>query len=367
MSLRIGQREVGPGHPVYVIAELGVNHDGSADRAVAMVDAAAAAGADAVKLQMFQAEMLMSRACRLAQYQAAAGETDPIEMLRRLQLPLEGMGRVVERAHSLGLHAIVTVFSVELVAQAETLGWDGYKTASPDVINRPLLDALARTGRPLIVSTGAATLDEVRRAVGWLTESGAAHRLGLLQCVSSYPAPDEEAAVGGMIGLAHLLDGPVGYSDHTVGEDTGALAATWGAAILEKHVTHDRTAAGPDHRASLDEAGFTRYVAAVRAAAPVAGHPQRHRLAMKFGREADVRVGSCSKELQAVERDVRTVSRQSLTLKRALPAGHVLCAEDLTVKRPGTGIEPFRLDEMVGRRLARCVEGDMPLMMDDVA
>lgn len=368
--MQIGTRPVGPSAPVYIIAELGVNHDGSPERALSLVDAAAAAGADAVKLQLFEADRLMSRACRLARYQEHAGETDPVSMLRRLQLPLDAMAAVIDRAHALGLHALVTVFSDSLVGAADALPWDAYKTASPDLINRPLLDVLAATGKPLIVSTGAATAAEVRTALSWLDPRGESDRLALLQCVSSYPTPPDSAALGGMVELAAMHRGPVGYSDHTQAVDTGALAATLGACILEKHLTYDRRAHGPDHAASLDPASFARYVAAVRAAAPTSGDLRRHRLALKFERARvgdDPRLGPPRKMLLECERDVRLVSRQSLVAARDLPAGHVLSRADLVIKRPGTGLEPFRLHEVLGRRLARPIEGDTPLTAADVA
>jgi N,N'-diacetyllegionaminate synthase len=348
--MNIGRHTIG--ERPYIIAEIGVNHDGSVDRCLGLVDDAADAGADAIKLQLFEATRLMSSASRLATYQQAAGERDPLSMLRRLELPIRDMARVVHRAHSRGIHAIVSVFSVELVAEAETLAWDAYKTASPDIINKPLLDALAATGRPLIVSTGAATLEEVSRAVAWL---GPAHdRLALLQCVSSYPAAPENAAIGAMRDLSRAFGGPIGYSDHTTGEDTGALAVSLGATILEKHFTYDRAAQGPDHAASLDFAGFARYAALARRAA---GTPPP---------ASDPRIGPEEKRVLTCEQDVRHVSRQSLTTTRALTAGHAITRADLTIKRPGVGLPPFMLDESIGRTLARAVEADAPLTQADL-
>ena len=351
--MRIGDREIGLGHPPYIIAEIGVNHDGSAERALALVDAAAHAGADAVKLQFFRADLLMSRAAGLASYQRQAGEADPLSMLRRLELGIDAVASVVDRAHTLGMHAIVTVFSVDLVAEAERLPWDAYKSASPDVVNRPLLETMSATGRPLIVSTGACEAGEVERAIGWL--AGARDRLALLQCVSCYPTSNEDAAIGAMGVLRRLFDGPVGYSDHTTGEDTGALAASLGACILEKHLTYDRAARGPDHAASLDPAGFARYAEAARS------HGR-----MEFPPD-DPRIGPPEKRVLACEQDVRRVSRQSVTTRRALEAGHALTPDDLTIKRPGTGLEPWRLGGVVGRRLARGVRADAPLVADDLA
>ncbi|MHC4448213.1 MAG: N-acetylneuraminate synthase family protein [Planctomycetota bacterium] len=185
--VRIGDREIGPGVPPYVIAELGVNHDGSPARALELVAAAGEAGADAVKLQLFDANSLLSRAARLAEYQQRAGAVDPVHLLRSLELTPRQMEPIVARAHELGLHAIATVFSLELVEAAHALRWDAFKVASPDVINRPLIEALLATGKPMLVSTGAATPAEVEAVTRWL----GSHPHLLMHCVSAYPTPDE--------------------------------------------------------------------------------------------------------------------------------------------------------------------------------
>jgi N,N'-diacetyllegionaminate synthase len=357
--MRIADRHLGPGHEPYVIAELGVNHDGSVDKAVALVEAAARAGVDAIKLQLFRAEWLMGSAARLAAYQAAAGERDPVEMLRRLELSVHQMGPVVQRARARGLHALVTVFSLPLVVEAELLPWDGYKTASPDIVHRPLLEALARTGKPVVISTGAAELAEVGRALAWLDEAGAGpDRTAVLQCVSAYPTPRESAELGGIASLCAIWPGVVGYSDHTAETDTGGLAVGLGATVLEKHLTLDRTASGPDHAASLDEAGMAEYVRQARQAAAAL------RAGEGLNRPTEPLPG---KRVLDRERDVRAVSRQSITTTRDLPAGHVLRAEDVTFKRPGTGLLPFELPRALGRPLARAIAADMPIMAEDLA
>jgi sialic acid synthase SpsE len=340
---RAGSAARGP----YVIAELGVNHDGREDRALELVRAAASAGADAVKLQHFKAELLMSRGSSLAAYQARAGERDPREMLRRLELAPAAMANVARLARELGLHAIVTVFSEDLVDEAEAIGFDAYKVASPDLIHRPLLRRLAQTGRPMILSTGAATLDEVSRTLGWLSDLRG--NLALLQCVSSYPAELRDAELGGIGAIGAVFAGPVGYSDHTPGVETGMLAVRAGATILEKHLTFDRAAAGPDHAASLDGPMLAEYVRLARLAVSMPALE---------GLERIKRVLPC-------EADVRKVSRQSIVARRDLPAGRVLCESDLTIKRPGTGLEPFRWREVVGRRLVRAVSADMPMTAED--
>ena len=344
--MRIGQTTIAAGKP-YIIAEIGVNHDGDPARAVALTRLAAQAGADAIKLQLFEASRLMSAASRLAVYQAAAGEHDPLAMLRRLELSIDDMRPCVDAAHALGMHAIVSVFSVELVEVAERLPWDAYKTASPDVIHRPLLETLAGTGKPLIVSTGAATVDEIRRAVEWLKPWHSS--LALLQCVSSYPTPIEHAELGGILALQRAFAPlPIGYSDHTPDTGTGATAAALGAVVLEKHFTDDRRAKGPDHAASLDPAGFSDYCRLARG--PATPSPSVEPV----------------KRVLEIEGDVRAVSRQSMVLRRPLGRGTLLAREDLTFKRPGTGIPPFELDRVLGRRVLRDVAADVPLMKEDV-
>lgn len=343
--MHISEKEIGPGHPPYVIAEIGVNHDGEVSRAIELTDAAADAGADAVKLQLFETDRLMSKAAKLAAYQKDAGETDPLKMLRRLELSIDEMAQVVDRAHERGIHAIVTVFSVELVEVAERLAWDAYKSASPDIINRPLLEAMAGTGKPLIVSTGASTLDEVVRAAEWL--NGIRDRLAFLQCVSSYPAL--EAALGGIAAIHHATGLPTGYSDHTPELDTSVRGMHAGACVFEKHLTYDHTAAGPDHAASLEPFAMAAYIASAKAGTCI--DPPK----------------SGEKAVLDCERDVREVSRQSLVSTRDLAEGETITHEMLTIKRPGTGIAPSRLDEIVGRRLVRDVEADVPLVDGDLA
>lgn len=364
--MQIGSRLIGPAHAPYIIAELGVNHDGSVERALELTRAAAAAGADAVKLQLFETDRLMSKASKLAAYQKAAGETDPVAMLRRLELGIDDMARVVDLAHELGVHAIVTVFSVELVAVAERLAWDAYKTASPDIVHKPLLEALAATGKPLIVSTGASTMEEVERAVGWLTSAGARDRLALMQCVSCYPTPDDKAELGGIRAIAEHTSVATGYSDHTRAHATSMHAVFAGACILEKHLTYNRRAMGPDHAASLTPDMLRQYVElaakGVEFRSMPAGSTDEGLRKMHWQLERQQSV----KRVLDIEQDVRAVSRQSITTRRVLPAGHTLTREDLTFKRPGSGLLPFQLGSILGRTLARDVETDVPLMAEDV-
>jgi N,N'-diacetyllegionaminate synthase len=350
-QLVIGERVIDEAHPPYIIAEIGVNHDGDPARALSLVDAAADAGADAVKFQLFRADLLMSRAAKLAAYQKAAGEHDPVEMLRRLELGVDQLRAPAARAKARGVHAIVTVFSEPLVAQAQSIAWDAFKTASPDLVNTPLLKALRATGKPMILSTGAATLDEVRGAVTWMGQTDADKEepapFALLQCVSSYPCPERDASLAAIRNLAALGGFPVGYSDHTPGTDTGALAVAVGACILEKHLTWSNAARGPDHAASLEPGAMKEYV--------------------RLARRAWEMLGRGGKRLLEVEHEVRRVSRQSIVATRPLRAGEQLSSDMLCCKRPGTGVPAAAFDSLIGRVLARDIEEDTPLTTEDLA
>src|SRR5262245_14655453 len=325
----------------------------------------------------------MSKASKLAAYQKTAGESDPVQMLRRLELSVDQMAPIVALAHEYGIHAIVTVFSAELVREAERLPWNAYKTASPDIINKPLLDSLAATGRPLIMSTGASTLQEVGRALAWLRPI--AHRLAVLQCVSAYPTPKGQEGCGGIGAIRDIFPGPVGYSDHTTASEAEIAAVVLGATILEKHMTYSTRASGPDHAASLTPRGMRTYVQSARlthehvrdsgnytALLAVAGPGELDRVIqarrMRQEHYDSIRgAHEAAKAVLAIEQDVRTVSRQSLVTTHALSPGHRISRADLTIKRPGTGIPPFELDATLGRVTSRPVEADMPLMPDDVA
>ena len=348
-GLCIDGRTIGTGRPTFVIAEIGVNHDGCVRRAVELVSIAAASGADAVKLQLFRADRLMHPSAAFAAYQRERSDApDPLEMLRQYEFTDEEAAEVTAAARELGLVPLATPFSIEDVDLVEGLGLAAVKIASPDLINRPLLAAVARLGRPVLLSTGAATMEEVQRSVRWLSAWGVS--FGLLHCVSSYPAAPETANLCWIAELASRFGVPVGYSDHTTLTAAGALAAAAGAAVVEKHVTYDRSAAGPDHAASADPQQFGRYV--------------------KLIREADLLRGKPGKRVLDAERDVRAVARQSLVLRRALRPGQAVVATDLAVQRPGNGISASMFEEAVGRRALRPLAAGTMLqwdMLDDAA
>lgn len=327
--VRIGQRLVGDKQRVLVIAEAGVNHNGSRGEALRLVDVAADAGADVVKFQVFRASELVTRHAATAAYQQQAGASSQRALLQALELTASDFREIAQRCRQRGLLFLATPFGpadVDLLLELEV---EAIKIASTDVNNVILLRRVVATGLPLIVSTGAAREDEIAVAVARLKEWGAWQRLILLHCVSSYPAPLECANLRAIASLRKCAGVPVGFSDHTDSTVIAGLAVAAGACVLEKHFTRDRAARGPDHAMSLDPQGLAAYVRSARAAEVALG---------------DGRLG-----MTAIEEDVRHAARKSLVAAQHIAAGTVVTADMLTVKRPGGGVSPEALDDLVGR------------------
>lgn len=345
-KMKIDTREIGVGRPTFVIAEIGVNHDGSANKAIELARIAANCGADAVKLQIFRATLLMHATSTFAEYQkvrgGGIGTETPADMLRRYELSTDDVRKVVHAIRELKLVPLATPFSPPDVEVITGLRLPAVKVASPDLVNRPLLSRIAAYGRPMLVSTGASSIQEVETSVQWLREWGCT--FALLHCISGYPTAAEDANLCWIGELAARFDVPVGYSDHTTETVSGALAAAAGASVVEKHLTCDRGAKGPDHSASADPQQFERYVKQIREADRLRGTP-----------------GKCVLD---VEQDVRRVSRQSLVVRRDIKAGDVLREEDLTVQRPGTGMPAALIQQAVGRRAACPLQAGSMLQAD---
>jgi sialic acid synthase SpsE len=342
-SLRIGQNLLAPDKPVFVIAEIGVNHDGSAGRALDLVRFAHRAGADAVKMQIFSAERLMHASTKLAGYQQQRVEDEnALAMLKRYELADADLTRIVKLIRSSNMVALATPFSIEDIQMIERLDLPAIKIASPDIVNRPLLEAAAKTKRPMLVSTGAATIEEIESAVNWLNDLHA--KFALLHCVSSYPTAAADANLCWIDELAKEFGVPVGYSDHTTDPASGAFAVCAGAVLVEKHLTYDKSASGPDHAASANPSEFEKYVSAIRAAQTMRGSP--------------------GKQVLDCERDVRRVSRQSVVAVRDIDAGSQIGCDDLRVQRPGTGVPAGEFMRVVGRKSRRAISAGTLIQWD---
>lgn len=343
--LKIGQREIGDGLPAYVIAEAGVNHNGQLDAALQLVQAAAKAGADAVKFQVFRARSLATAAARTATYQGHSNGNQR-DMLRALELEDDALARLQAACREVNVEFLATPFSPDDVERLARLGVRAIKIASTDIDNVPLLRAAASLDVPLIISTGAAEQAEIAACVDWLRSQSLDVRTALLHCVSAYPTPPAHANLRAIRALRETFGLLAGYSDHTLSVDSGAWAVAAGARIIEKHLTLDTRAAGPDHPASLEPADLARYIERIR--------------------QAEIFLGSGQLGMSAVQADVRRVARRGLVAARDLAAGTRLDAEMLVAKRPAEGIAPLHVDQLVGRRLQRSLAADTPLTWDMV-
>jgi sialic acid synthase SpsE len=336
-SMAIAGRRVGGGGPPFVIAEIGLNHGGAIDRALALVEAAAAAGADAIKLQTIVAENLVAPSCPAPAHVEASSLVD---FFRRFELNEAAHVRVFNRARARGLAVLSTPFSLDAVEMLERIGVDGYKIASGDITWDALIARAAATGKPIVASTGMANLAEVRHAVDAARRAGATD-LAVLHCVSAYPVPQGSENLRAIATLAETCGVPSGLSDH--GADTFALpiAVALGASIYERHLVQDGDGDAIDRAVSSTS---TELAAAVRA-----------------GRRAWAALGSGQKICLPAEAVNVTASRRSLCAARALPAGAVLGAGDLVALRPAAGFAPNHLASLVGRRLRDAVARGQPV------
>ncbi|MCA9244471.1 MAG: N-acetylneuraminate synthase family protein [Phycisphaerales bacterium] len=346
-AFRIGDHQISAAHPAYVIAEAGVNHDADVNQALRLIDAAVEAGADAVKFQVFTAAEIATSAARKADYQQGAAGASQRDMLSQLELSDGDFARLRSHCEATGIHFLATPFSETDVRRLLRLAPPAIKTASTDLNNHLLMRAVSGAELPLIVSTGAATADEIDAAVDNLTRRGARGRVALLHCVSCYPTPLEAANLGAIPALAERFRVPVGYSDHTTSVITGALAVSLGAVILEKHFTLDRNASGPDHSMSLDPAQLAEYT--------------------RYARDAYAARGCGAIGMQPLEREVRAVARKSLVARVTIPAGALITRDMLTAKRPSGGIQPDQIETVIGQRARIQIAGDEPLQWDMLA
>lgn len=335
------------GGACFVIAEAGVNHNGDPALAHRLIDAAADANADAVKFQTFDPAALAAADAPLAEYQraGAGGSRGQREMLEALALPVDAWTALSAHAAERGIEFLSSPFddaSAELLAD---LGVPAFKVPSGELTNHRLLERLAAFGRPLLVSTGMADMREVAEAVDAIAAAGDPP-IGLFHCVSSYPAEPRDANLRAMATLRAAFGVPAGWSDHTPGIELPTAAAALGAALIEKHLTLDRTMAGPDHAASLEPDAFAALVTAVRT--------------------VESALGSGDKVPTPAELETAAVARKSLAWGRDLEAGAVVAEADLVALRPGSGLSPARRTDVVGHATARRVQAGTLVTSADV-
>ncbi len=327
---------------ICIIAEAGVNHNGSLELAKRMALAAKEAGADIVKYQTAVPELVVSRFAPKAEYQKSTTDAaeSQLEMIRRLHFSFEAHRELKEYCDSIGIQYLSAAFDIPSVEFLATLKLPVAKIPSGEITNLPYLEAVAATRTPVILSTGMSTLPEIEDALSVLEEGGCPG-VTLLHCNTEYPTPYEDANLLAMLDLAEQFGLPVGLSDHTPGWECDVAAAALGATVIEKHFTLDKDMEGPDQKASLDVAELTAMITAVR----------RTEAALGTGRKA----------VSPSEAKNKPVARKSIVAARPIRKGEVFTAENLTTKRPGTGVSPMRWHEALGQAAKRDFAEDEPI------
>lgn len=334
---------------IIIIAEAGVNHNGDIDLARRLIDAAAEAGADFVKFQTFKAKNLVSESAMKADYQKKnTGEADPSQykMLKKLELDEAAHIELKAYCETKGIRFLSSAFDEVSIDFLDKLGIEIFKIPSGEITNKPYLQHIAQKGKPIIMSTGMADLEEVKAAIAVLLgEKLNKKKITVLHCNTEYPTPMEDVNLKAMLTIQNELDVKVGYSDHTLGIEIPIAATALGAIVIEKHFTLDRNMPGPDHKASLEPAELKSMITAIR----------NVELAIS---------GTGIKTASDSERPNISVARKSIHLKARTASGTTLTIDHLVMKRPGSGISPMEIDNVIGRTLTVTLEADTLLAWD---
>jgi len=316
---------------VFIIAEAGVNHNGSLELALRLVDEAKKAGADAVKFQTFKAEHLVSARANKAEYQKKTTGSDEtqLEMIRKLELSFEDHKVLVAHCKAVNIAFMSTAFDDDSLEFLKSIEMPYWKIPSGEITNMPYLRKIGALGKPILLSTGMANLGEVEAALSVLLASGVAREsVTVLHCTTEYPTPLAEVNLKAMLSMGQAFGVAIGYSDHTEGISIPLAAVALGAQVIEKHFTLYKTMEGPDHKASLEPGELKAMVEGIRS--------------------IELALGNGIKQVTVSEAKNRPVARKSIIAKRAIIKGSVITTADITVKRPGTGLSPMLWDQIIG-------------------
>ena len=334
---------------VVIIAEAGVNHNGSLDMAMQLIDAAAEAGVDYVKFQTFKADKLVSRDAGMADYQKTNTGTDEsqYEMLRKLELSAKHHEVLIAYCKKKQVEFLSTAFDLDSIDLLVSMGITLGKVPSGEITNKPYLEKMARSFERIILSTGMCTMEEITDAIGVMEANGKRRdQITVLHCNTEYPTPMQDVNLKAMHHIASVCGTAIGYSDHTLGIEVPIAAVALGATLIEKHFTLDCTLPGPDHRASLEPAALKAMVSGIR----------NIELALS---------GDGFKKPSASETKNIAIARKSIHLAQDCATGHVLLASDLTMMRPGDGISPMRMDDVIGKTLKQAFKANHKLSFED--
>lgn len=335
--------------PVLIIAEAGVNHNGDIELAKKLVDVAAEAGADIVKFQTFKTENLVSKDAKMARYQVSntQKEDSQFNMLKKLELSSSDHDILIAHCKEKNIRFLSTAFDLESLDQLSDLGIQLFKVPSGEITNYPFLKKIGLKNREVILSTGMSSMLEIKEAIDLLVASGTKlNNITVLHCNTEYPTPMEDVNLQAMNTIKKEFNVNVGYSDHTSGVEVAIAAVALGAQVIEKHFTLDKNMNGPDHKASLD--------------------PEELRQMVRSIRNIEKAMGSDLKEPSASELKNKSVARKSIHLASDLEKGHILTENDLIMKRPGDGISPMKINEVLGKKIKHSLSTDSKLKSEDL-
>jgi N-acetylneuraminate synthase/N,N'-diacetyllegionaminate synthase len=337
---------------VIIIAEAGVNHNGDFENAKRLIMAAAASGADYIKFQTFKADNLVSKNAVKANYQKINSlnnaDNSQYEMLKKLEMPESWYNDLIDLANKLGIRFLSTGFDEQSIDFLDSLRIDIFKIPSGEITNKPYLEHIAKKGKPVIISTGMSSINEISKAIEILTINHILkENITILHCNTEYPTPMSDVNLKAMLSLKEQFGVKIGYSDHTLGIEVPIAAVALGAEVIEKHFTLDKNMDGPDHKASLSPIELTDMVKAIR----------NIELAIS---------GSGEKVVTESERKNMAIARKSIHLKKEIKSGHIIEFNDLIMKRPGNGISPMQIDEVIGKKVVRDLNEEHMLAFNDL-
>lgn len=334
---------------VLIIAEAGVNHNGSIELAKQLIDRAAEAGADIVKFQTFKTENLVSRAAVKAAYQKKnmeGGDTQ-FDMLKKLELSEADHHELIAHCKKTGIEFWSTAFDADSIHLLQKLGINRWKVPSGEITNLPYLQQIGALNHDIILSTGMCTMEEIEEAIAALVEAGTAKtKITVLHCNTEYPTPMSDVNLKAMQEIGAKIGVRVGYSDHTAGIEVPVAAVALGAEVIEKHFTLDKNMEGPDHKASLEPGELKEMVKSIR--------------------NIEQALGTGNKQPSPSELKNKSIARKSIHLKREMKEGDIITADDLEMKRPGDGISPMRMNSVIGKKLKTDTPAEYKLSPDDI-
>ncbi|MFC1917390.1 pseudaminic acid synthase [Chloroflexota bacterium] len=344
-KVKVADKMIGEGEPCFIVAEVGSNHDGKLEQAKRLIDIAASSGADAVKFQTFVADKIAARTDDAIAKIDVAGTKTLHDLYRKLELPRKWQSELADYAQSKGIIFLSTPFDEEAVDELDALGVLAFKVASFELVHLPLLKHIARKGKPVILSTAMADLEEIKEAVGAIREEGN-DQIVLLHCGVGYPLAMKDVNLAAMDTIRQAFPYPVGYSDHTSGITVPVAAVARGARMIEKHFTVSRNLPGPDHHFAVE--------------------PHELEIMVQGIRDAERAIGSSEKKLLDAEVDYCQQGRRSLFSAMDIPKGSMITRDMLSVLRPGIGLKPKHLDMVIGRKAKVDIRAHEPITWDKI-